>query len=320
MTFAERPAAPLTVPNPVPTPVPSLQPELSVVVPSVNGLTDLTGCLAALSVQRTDVRLEILVIDRCGEPVRSRIRTMYPDVRLVEVNAATTIPQMRAEAFRLATAPAVAVIEDHVLVPEGWARRLLNALGSTEQVVAGAVENAATGTLLDWAAFLCEYSHCLPPLPAGRVEWLTGNNVVYPKPLLDRYRTVIEEGRWENYLHDTLRDAGIPLICHPEIVVGHKKHYTVGEYVSQRYLYARSYAGARVAGAPLPRRLAYGLAAFALPPLLYYRTVSRILAKGRHRAWLIKSLPLLGVFVVAWGWGEVVGYLRGSGNALSKVC
>ncbi len=293
--------------------------ELSVVIPSVNGFGDLDGCLAALGRQE-GVRLELLVVERCGAEVRRQLRHRYPEAKVLEVAPTATIPQMRALAFREATAPAVAVIEDHVIVPSGWARQLLEALGDGERVVAGAVENAATGTVLDWAAFLCEYSHCLPPLPAGPATWLTGNNVVYPRALLDRYRAVLDRGAWENVLHDTLRDDGVPLVCHPEIVVGHKKHYTLGEYLSQRYLYARSYAGARVEGQGVPKRAAYGLASMALPPLLYYRTISRILRKGRHQAWLMKSLPLIGVFVLAWGWGEVVGSWRGAGNSLCRVC
>jgi hypothetical protein len=294
--------------------------ELSVVVPSVNGLSDLESCLTPLLRESNEVPLEILVVDRCGPSLRSRVRAAFPSVRLLEVSPSTTIPEMRALAFAAATAPAVAVIEDHVIVPSGWAKEMLKALGNGDRVVAGSVENAATDTLLDWAAFLCEYSHCLPPMQAGPVDWLTGNNVVYPKALLNRYRSAVEQGHWENYLHDALRRDGVPLICHPEIVVGHKKHYTFGEYLSQRYLYARSYAGARLAGASSAARVAYGVAAFALPPVLFYRTVSRILRKGRHRGLLLQSLPLLGVFVLAWGWGEVVGYWRGPGDSLSRVC
>jgi hypothetical protein len=295
-------------------------PELSVVIPSVNGFSDLSDCLAAVERQQDGVRLEVLVVDRCGESLRQQVRASFPRAVLIGVESSVTIPEMRARAFRVATAPAVAVIEDHVIVPAGWARQLLDALGGREQIVGGSVENAATETTIDWAAFLCEYSHCLPPLPAGPAEWLTGNNVVYPRTLLDRYRDIVNAGKWENYLHDTARADGVPLICHPEIVVGHKKHYSFVEYLSQRYLYARSYAGARVAGSPLSRRAAFGLAAFALPPLLFYRTVTRILGKGRHQEWLLRSLPLIGAFVLAWGWGEVVGYWRGPGNALSRVC
>jgi hypothetical protein len=297
-----------------------MNPQLSVVIPSVNGLGDLESCLGALTRESKDVRVELLVVDRVGPTVCRQVRAAYPTVRLIEVGPSKTIPEMRAVAFAAASSPAVAVVEDHVIVPPGWARRMLDALGDGNRVVGGAVENAATGTLLDWAAFLCEYSHCLPPLQAGSVDWLTGNNVVYPKALLDRYRSVIEEGRWENHLHDAIRRDGVPLICHPEIAVGHKKHYTFAEYLSQRFLYARSYAGARVQGASFPVRLAYGFAALALPPLLLYRTVSRILAKGRHRFLLLKSLPLIGAFVLAWSWGEVVGSWIGPGDSLSKVC
>jgi GT2 family glycosyltransferase len=294
-------------------------PELSVVVPSVNGADDLLGCLAALESQRQDVELEVLVVDRLGEELRAAVRRDFPAARLIESAVDATIPEMRAQALRAAMGAAVAVIEDHVIVPPGWARSLLDALAGGENVVGGSVENAATETWLDWAAFLCEYSHCIPPLPAGPAEWLTGNNVVYRRELLERYREVIDEGKWENHLHDRLRADGVRLMCRPEIEVGHKKHYTFGEYLSQRYLYARSYAGARVTGAPVWKRLAYGAAAFVLPPLLFYRTVRRIFAKGRHRGWLVRSLPLLAVFVTAWGLGEVIGYWFGAGNSLSKV-
>jgi len=293
---------------------------LSVVIPSVNGTADLLGCLAALEQQRGGVALEVLVIDRCGESLRQAVRERFPTVRILETPRDTSIPDMRAIAFREATAPAVAVIEDHVVVPPDWAAQLLDAQRTFGGVIGGPIENAATERLVDWAAFLCEYSHCIPPLPAGPCEWLPGNNVVYPRALLERHQSVLGGGRWENHLHDALRRDGVPLICRPEITVGHKKHYTVSEYVSQRFLYARSYAGARVAGASRGKRLAYGVAAFALPGLLFARTVSRVLRKRRHRAELVRSLPLLVVFVVSWAAGEVVGYFAGPGDSLVKVC
>jgi len=295
-------------------------PDLSVVIPSVNGLGDLIGCIEALELQRNDCDLEIIVIDRLGKPVQDEVQRRFNDVVIIPVALSTTIPQMRADAFRQAQGNAVAVIEDHVIVPPGWARQMLDALEQGEGIVGGSVENAATDNLMDWAAFLCEYSHCIPPIESGSVSWLTGNNVIYRKKLLDEYREITDAGKWENYLHDTLRDEGVPLICNPEIVVGHKKHYTFSEYMSQRYLYARSYAGARIKGAALPKRILYGLAAFILPPLLFYRIVTRIYSKGKHRALLFKSLPLIALFVTSWGWGEVVGYWFGAGDSLAKVC
>ena len=224
---------------------------LSVVVPSVNGWGDLEGCLEALEGQRNDADLDVLVVDRLGDGIRDQVRRRFPQVTVIPAPAGTTIPDLRAMAFEQAKADSVAVIEDHVIVPPGWAAQLLAAQARGEEVVGGSVDNAATGRLVDWAAFLCEYSQLLPPLPEGPVQGLTGNNTVYRKALLEKHRDTARAGRWENYLHDALRRDGVVLYQRPEIRVGHKKHYTVWEYLSQRFLYARSYAGVRVEGAPL---------------------------------------------------------------------
>ena len=102
-------------------------------------------------------------------------------------------------------------------------------------------------------------------------------------------------------------------------MVGHKKHFGFGEYLSQRYLYARSYAGARVRDSGVLRRAGMGAAAFLLPPLLLYRTLQRLMAKKVDRVRILQSLPFIGVFLIAWGLGEVVGYWFGAGQSLSKV-
>ena len=294
--------------------------DLSVVVPSVNGLGDLIGCLTALQAQSTDVSLEMVVVDRLGDGVRGEVTRRFPGARVLGVPPDTTIPKMRQAAFEAATGDAVAVIEDHVIVPAGWARALLDARRETGAVVGGSIDNAARSSIVDWAAFLCEYSHCLTPLPSGPTSGLPGNNVIYDRALLQRYRDTIAAGKWENYLHDALHRDGVPMVLRPEIGVGHKKHYTVWEYLSQRFLYARSYAGERVKEMPLTKRFAYGAAAFALPPLLMYRTVARVLAKGRYRLQLLLSIPLLVLFIASWTAGEIVGYWFGPADSLSRVC
>lgn len=293
---------------------------LSVVVPSVNGWTDLRGCLDALFAEAERTPLEILVPERCGESVRRPLRETFPGARLLPVSADTTIPAMRAAAFRAATGTAVAVIEDHVMVPDGWAPRLLAEIAQGAVAVGGSIENAATSTLLDRAAFLCEYSHCLRPLKEGPATWLTGNNVAYRRDVLSKYQDVADEGRWENHLHDRMRADGIELICRPDICVAHKKHYTFAEYFSQRYLYSRSYAGARAAQLPIGARLICALASAALPPVLLWRIVTRVYAKTGDAGVLFQSSPLLVAFVLAWAWGDVVGSAAGPGDSLQRVC
>lgn len=293
---------------------------LSVVIPSVNGWDDLGGCLRALEAVRERVGLQAIVVDRIGEPVRSKVREQFPWVVVVDAPAGTTIPVLRAMGFARAEGESVAVIEDHVQVPPEWGATLLAAQAAGADVVGGAVENLATERLVDRAAFLCEYSHLLPPLPEGPVAGLPGNNVVYRRSLLHRYADVVAAGRWENHLHEAMRGDGIQLVSRPDIRVGHKKHYTIREYVSQRFLYSRSYAGARTESWPWWRRLAYGVAALGLPGMLLWRVVSTVWRKGVDRVEIVRAFPLLVVFVASWGVGEVVGAWAGQGDALSRVC
>ncbi len=228
---------------------------------------------------------------------------------------------MRARAFAAATAPAVAVIEDHVIVPPAWARQMLVALGTNEQVVGGAVANAATAN----TPRLGGVSVRVQPLPAaaaGRTRRLAHRQQhgLLRRPCSIAIGPSSKQVTGRIICTTPCVATASRSCCHPEIVVDHKKHYTFGEYFSQRYLYPRSYAGARVAGAPAAKRAAYALASLALPPLLFYRTVTRITRKRQHLDWLAKSLPLIGLFVIAWGWGEVVGSLRGAGDSLGRVC
>lgn len=293
--------------------------ELSVIIPSVNSYDDLDGCLKALETGQ-GARLEIIVADRLGEHVRHFVRREHPGATVIAVSPDMPIPQMRAICIRRASAPAVAVIEDHVIVPPGWARAMLDALAGAGEAAGGTVDNAATESWVDWSAFLCEYSSSLPPLPGGTADWLPGNNVIYRTETLRRFDTVLEEGKWENRLHDAIRDAGGSLTRRPEIVVGHKMHYSFGLYMTQRYLYSRSYAGMRRQGMPWSRRLPMGVAAMvALPPMMFLRTIRNVWTKGRYRGELVRAVPLLVPFCLSWGAGEAVGYLFGPGRALSKV-
>jgi hypothetical protein len=295
------------------------QPDLSVVIASVNGWSDLEGCLQALATQSGGLIIEVLIADRVGETVRTRLPGQYSHIRLLEFAPGTSIPALRSSAFREARAEIVGVIEDHVIVPPDWAQKMIAAHREGAQVVGGTVDNAARERLVDWAAFLCEYSHCLAP-PAGPTSWLTGNNVTYRRHLLERLRDAIGQERWEDHLHAAIRRAGVTLMSRPDIQVGHKKHYTVGEYLSQRYLYARAYAGMKAENVGQIQKFVYGLAALGLPPILFYRTVSRVLRARRHSQELLRSIPLLALFVTSWAVGEAVGYWRGPGNALGKVC
>ena len=294
-------------------------PALTVVVPSVNGWGDLRGCLEALDRERASLPMEVIVPERCGREVREAIASVFPWVRTLPVPVGTPIPVMRAAAFAAAVAPTVAVIEDHVLVPSGWVRRISEARTDRARVVGGGVINAATKSTVDWAAFLCEYSQSARSAPPGPAIWLTGNNTAYDRALLMEFQSEIASGRWEDHLHDAMRRRGVTLWSRPDIVVQHKKHYTIREYAGQRFLISRAYAGTKLVDADPVRRFAYVLRTLVLPPVLLWRIVTRTLRSGTLRVPLLRALPLIAFFVIVWGAGEATGALAGEGDALARV-
>jgi hypothetical protein len=289
--------------------------DLAVVVASVNGLPYLADCLAAL--ERHCPAAEVVIADWTDEPTRRVVRERWPDVRLLSFPDPTTVPELRAAGIAATRAPYVAVIEDHCLVTPGWAERILAAHADGHSAVGGAVRNGAT-RVRDWAAFLCEYSEHMEPVPDGPAASLPGMNVSYDRRALAAMDGLLREGRWEFWLHPHLRRAGFDLHSDANVIVEHAKDFGVREFISQRYHYARSHAGMRNAELGW-RRVVYVLGAPLLVPLLYSRIARNVLGRRRRRRELLIATPLLLLYLCVWSFGEAVGYAFGGGRSLLKV-
>ncbi|MDT8303837.1 MAG: glycosyltransferase [Sedimentisphaerales bacterium] len=294
--------------------------KLSVIIVSVNGLPYIGYSLKSLDQQYCRDEIEIILVDRCGDSVRNFVGQKYPTVKLIKASPETTIPKLRALAFREASADIIAVLEDHCIVESDWAQRMIEAHRSEYSVIGGSIENAACEKLVDWAAFFCDYSQAIKPLPEGQANILPGNNVSYKRLVIERFRDVIEAEVWDYTLHEHIKNAGISLYSIPSITVHHKISASLGWFISQRYHLARSFAGMRFVNASGFQRVLYGAGSVLLPVVLAKRIVTNVWKKGRYRRELFLSLPFLMLLVFSWGIGELFGYILGPGVSSSKVC
>ncbi len=117
-------------------------PTLSVVVASVNGLPYLADCLEALDQNAPEA--EVIVADWTDERTRQLVRERWPEVKVLSFDAPTTVPELRAAGIFAATAPNIAVIEDHCDVLPGWAPGILAAHAAGHSVVGGSIRNVRT--------------------------------------------------------------------------------------------------------------------------------------------------------------------------------
>jgi GT2 family glycosyltransferase len=291
-----------------------------VVIASVNGAAYLDACLAGLTQQRGNVPSEIIVADCCGGETRDLVAQKYPRVRLLSFAERLSVPRLRALGIAASRGDLVLLTEDHCIPAPDWFERVTAAQrGRAYAAVGGAVENAATERLTDWAVFLCEYSRYVNPVPSGVADDIPGNNVAYTREAIAHMQDLLAAGQWEYFLHGRLRGAGLELYSDPSIVVYHKKSFTTREFLEQRFHYGRSFVGMRVQGAPWWRRGLFAAGSLGLPPLLIGRIGARLFGRRRHRLIFLRALPLLSLFTLSWTVGELVGYLSGPGDSLARV-
>lgn len=295
------------------------QPTVSVVIASVNGLPILAECIENLVCQKAERAAEVLIIDRCGEETRSVIRDRFPQVRVIEATGQPSIPSLRAAGIGLSTGRYVAIIEDHCLAEPGWLRAIEKACQDGREAIGGPVENGSTDRVVDWAVFFCEYTRFMGPVPRGEVPEIPGNNSAYDRRVFDRLGAELRAEVWESFLQARMRELGVAFYSIPEMVVRHKKEFGYVYFLIQRFHYSRSFAGMRMAGAPLWKRLTYAAATGLLPPVLLGRTTAAVWRKRRHIGWYLLCLPVFMTFLVSWAVGEAVGAVFGPGRSLERV-
>ncbi len=297
----------------------SVPPRLSLVIASRGDVNSLIACVRSFADQADADALEIVVAHAGADDDAARVRAACPSTRLLHFTEAKSIPELRAAGIKAARAAVVAMTEDHCLAGEDWVSRVLRAHEQPHAAIGGPVENAATDRIVDWAVYFCEYGRYMPPVASGPTDDLPGPNVSYKRAAIDAFRDLLDEGTWEPFWHWRLLDRGATLANDPAVVVYHRKHFTFGGFMRERYHYARSFAASRVAGAGLVRRAAFVLASPLLPPLLVWRLLRQVLGKGRRRRELLLALPLVAAFTLSWAIGELVGYAAGAGDSARKI-
>ena len=290
--------------------------ELAVVVASVNGFPYVGDCLASIRANAPEA--EVVVADWTDEETRRRIREGWPEIQLLSFDEPTAVPELRAAGIAATGASYVALIEDHCLIPKGWADAIVEAHRGGHHVVGGDVRNTKTERARDWAGFLCEYSAVMEPSPDGEVDHLTGMNVSYDREALAVIEDLLAAGRWENELHGRLRERGFGLWAARGATIDHAKDFGFREFASQRYHYSRSYAGRRgeLVGT---RRWLYALGSPLLVPLTFARIVRDVRARPGYEPPFRRAAPLVLVYSVIWAYGELVGYIFGGGRSILAV-
>ena len=294
-------------------------PALSIVIASINGLSVLEPTLDSIDRLPERDRIEVIVVEPIGGAVRDLLRARRRPVTIIPLIEKRAIPRLRYLGVQRARGDLIAILEDHAEVDPGWASALFEAhRDPSVGAVGGAVENGKGG-LVNWAVFFCEYTAYMAPVVEGETDDLPGNNIAYKRDHLLKHARVLDEGKWESWINDRLRADGVTISSTNCVVVRHIKTFRLGYFLSQRFHFARSYAGMRRSDQSPLKRLIYGIGSMALPGLLLARIARQALAKRRNLGRFAACLPLIALFLTVGAAGEMIGYLVGPGRSLERV-
>src|SRR5690348_3856265 len=133
-----------------------VSPELSVILVVGERRERSQGALNALCAQTAIDRMEIVVLDIAGDAPRLTCPATVSLTYLVEPHH-ETLGGSRYAAFRHATAPIAAFVEDHAIARRDWAESLIRAHAGGWAAVGYAFENSNPQTYLSRSCMVNDY-------------------------------------------------------------------------------------------------------------------------------------------------------------------
>lgn len=292
---------------------------LSVVIAAWNGSAALHRCIRSLQNDR-DLRPTELIAVTNFELEEGRApeddRFCF---RHIAMPSGTPVPFLRSTGVLASQGEIVALTEDNCEFAPNWHSELMKAHASPSRaVIGGSVDQAGTGSALDWAVYFYDYSRFAPDGSMRPVETLSGVNVSYKREVIRQIEPVLTNGLIEPFTHAEIINRGFGLYFAPAVLVFHNKRHQGSETVAKCYHLARGYAAERALKLPNFRKVAFVARSPLLPFLLLARAARSACGRFSRFVQFVRSLPWLICLTASWSAGELFGYIGGPGQSASK--
>ncbi|HEY9519617.1 MAG TPA: hypothetical protein VIQ98_10150 [Gemmatimonadales bacterium] len=284
---------------------------VSVAVVAICGLPQLSRCLDALAAQRDAPGFDVIVAADPGLGDLAPIRQRHPSVTLLSRDGCRTPIALAAMALHACRGSRMLLTEDSCVAHPSWVATLTATAWEGRGAVGGLVEPGEGASPAAWAFCYVDFFRYMRPAAEGPTPSLSVCNVAYHRSQLSAIAPVWETGFLEPEVHDQLRKRFGDLWLAPAAEVRVRRNVRFRDAVYERYAFGRLFGATRVSTLSFLRRLLHVLLAPALPVLLFGRLAAKALASGGTAAKFLGALPALGVLVLAWSWGEGLGYLTG---------
>jgi hypothetical protein len=293
---------------------PGALPRLTAVMLMPGSFSILTASLSSLARQTITDRIELVLvhtpafessIDRsaCGG---------FHSVKFVRIDRMPTVAAGFVAGVAAASAPVVALVEDHVFLDARWAENVDEAHRQPCAAVVPRMTNGNPATVWSWANFLVSFSEMFAMRTAGSVESGPGHNTSYKRAVLRSFGDELESlYQSERMLHYRLREGGHRILAEPRAQLAHVNISVPREALRHAFLGGALFGQYRAAEMGLAERIGRTIGAPLVPVVRCWRigrTLGlRRLLDGKASRAAIFVAPLLLVVQAA---GEAAGYWR----------
>ncbi len=296
-------------------------PRLSVVIVTPDAFAAIRRTVECLARQSARGALELVVVapSLAALDADEALLAAFPRVVRVACGPVGSIGPANAAGVRHASAPIVALAEDHAFPEPDWAERLIAAHDGPWAAVGPSVRNANPASAVSRADLLIGYGPWLAPAKAGEVDFLPGHNTSYKREvLLARDGALPDLLDAETLLHWQLRAEGERLWLEPSARIAHANFSLWRSWLPAQYHYGRLFAGLRARGMSRWRRFVYVAGSPLIPAVRLARLWREARSRPGHRApW--SCLHALAAGLAMDGLGQLAGYALGTGRAADRV-
>jgi hypothetical protein len=286
-------------------------PRLSVVLVSRTGIAESTPVLRQFRRQTIIDDIEVLWVAPRGCVSADDLDGFgFPRARIIAVDRVENRGFAAAAGVRAASAPFVALAENHSFpAPENF-EVLVGGWGERDAGIAPVITSANATTRRSLASLLLFYGEMAAPGHDGPRDALPYHNAVYRTAQLKAFGADLDEMlAEESRLHDALRAAGFELRQRPAARNWHINETRWRRVVGDPFVVARRYGAHRGQGWSLGRRALYVAAFPALAGLRLRQLLQRARAASDLDGRLLSLIPLLAFLALVSAVGEAMGYL-----------
>jgi GT2 family glycosyltransferase len=238
-------------------------------------------------------------------------------IKVMEMNTIESAGRAKAAGIAAASAPLVALLEDHSLPESDWAELLIRAHETSDYAaVAPVIKNANPGTAASWGCFLVYYGQDMFARSQDELKHLPGNHSCYRRNILLEYKSRLPDLlEAEFVLHQDLRTRGFRLFQDPGACAFHINHPRLRSSLEEYVLSSRVFATERAAKWKLTRRVSYVFGSPMIPFVRLLRIAKYIRKAGLDLGSLSRAAPAVFLILCSGAAGEMMGYAFGAGNA-----